>query len=119
MNELPIILYYILGALITSSFLVIWFGTTIAVHLSKFFRVLGKDSDVFTWEEWSDHMLLKYPIFGELVSCPLCLGFWVGVVTATTMSLINANVGYWFIVASSLSWPVISYLAFRISLKSD
>ena len=46
MNELPIILYYILGALITSSFLVIWFGTTIAVHLSKFFRVLGKDSDV-------------------------------------------------------------------------
>ena len=42
MNELPIILYYILGALITSSFLVIWFGTTIAVHLSKFFRVLDQ-----------------------------------------------------------------------------
>ena len=114
-----VVLFYILGSLITSSIIVIWFGTTIAVHLSKFLRILDKDSDVFTWEEWSDYMLVKHPFFGELLSCPLCIGFWVGIVVATAISFINPEIGYWFIAASGLSWPIISYLAFRISLKSD
>ena len=114
-----IIIFYFLGALITSSLIVTWFGTTLAVHMSKTIRILDKDSDIFTWEEWSDYMLERHPFFGDLLSCPLCLGFWFSVIVATILSYLNPEVGYWFIAASGFSWPLISYLAFRISLKSD
>lgn len=117
--KFDIILFYFLGALITSSVIVTWFGTTLAVHISKKLRLLNSDLDIYTWEEWSDYMLIRYPFFGELLSCPLCLGFWVSLVVATILSAINPVVGYWFIAASGFSWPLISYLAFRISLKSD
>jgi hypothetical protein len=109
--------FYVLGAAITSSLLVIWFSTTLAVHICKTLRIT--DSEIFTWDEWADDLLIKHPFFGELFSCPLCLSFWIAIVVATVITYINSALGYWFIPASAFSWPLFSYLAYRLCLKSD
>jgi hypothetical protein len=113
---IDLLIFYVLGILIVSSFLTIWFETTIVVHISKLLRI-SKD-DIFTFDEWSDDLLARAPFFGELFSCPLCLGFWVSVVTASCIQTIN-DLTLWFIPACSLSWSVIVFLFFKVVTKRD
>ena len=48
------ILAYIVGGLIVSNAIVIWFGTTLAVHIFKFLKIIKEEDDVYSWQEWSD-----------------------------------------------------------------
>ena len=111
-----LILLYFAGAGITSGFLVIWFETTIVVHISKLLRI--SQNDIFTFDEWSDDLLIRSPFFGELLSCPLCLGFWVSLFVSVCTQQVN-EFSYWFIPICIFSWPVFIFSIFKADVKGD
>lgn len=111
-----LLIFYTLGLLIVASFLLIWFETTIVVHIFKFLRI-SKD-DIFTFDDWSDDMLARFPFFGELFSCPLCLGFWVSLITASCIQFVN-KLTLWFIPSCTFSWSILVFLFFRAAIKRD
>lgn len=113
---IELLIFYTLGLLIVSSFLVIWFETTIVPHVFKVLKI-SKD-DIFTFDDWSDDMLIRSPFFGELLSCPLCLGFWVGLFTAFVIRIIN-ELTWWFVPSCALSWSILVFLFLQASIKRD
>jgi len=113
---IELIIFYVLGVLISSSIILIWFESTIVVHISKFLRI-SKD-DIYTFDEWSDDILIRFPFFGELFSCPICLSFWVCVGVAICIRFVN-EFSWWFVVASVPSWPILVFLFFKTATKRD
>jgi hypothetical protein len=112
------IFFYVLGCLIGTTVIVAWFHTTFPVHIWKTAVKVTPwlDSevteDIYTWEDWSNHMLVKHPFFGELLSCPICLSFWVSGAVASILTLINGLDGL-FILSCIFSWPVIIYTSYK------
>ena len=115
-NIVEYVILYILGVLGSSSIILIWFETTIAVHIFKALRI-SKD-DIFTFDEWSDDMLLRFPFFGELLSCPLCLSFWTSIFVSTCIVKIN-EISLWFLPACAVSWPILIFMFFKACTKRD
>ena len=105
---------YTLGALISSSWIMMWFETTLAVHIFKFLRI-SKD-DIWTYDDWADDLLVRFEFFGELLTCPLCFGFWTSAAVSTAIVLIN-GLSWWFVLASSFSWPIIIFVFYQILTK--
>jgi hypothetical protein len=64
--------------------LLIWilvsFGITISITHGKLFKNFRKKA-------WDVHTLL-----GELFGCPMCLGFWVGILLNLTWQSVTGNV---------------------------
>lgn len=113
------ILAYIVGGLIVSNAIVIWFGTTLAVHIFKFLKIIKEEDDVYTWQEWSDCLLVKSPFFGELLSCPLCLSFWISAITATSIYFYIPGLSDNFIPTGWLTWPLFSFVTYRFCIERD
>jgi len=107
---------YVLGLFMASSSILIWFETTIAVHIFKTLKI-SKD-DIFTFDEWSDDMLIRFPFFGELLSCPLCLSVWVSIFVSTCIAQIN-ELSLWFIPSCAASWPILIFIFFKACIKRD
>ena len=106
------IIYYILGALMACGTLTIWFNTHLPLHIFKATFLLKKEDEVFTWEDWQLWLEDKSSFFGELLSCPLCSGFWVSVIISSTLAIMN-ELSLFFIPASALSWPVFILFTYK------
>jgi hypothetical protein len=103
MSEL--IVYYILGFLVTTNLLAIWFQSTIFWHI--FSAIFGVRIDSFQGliDEISDRSMF----FGDLLSCVQCLGTWVSFGVSLIFA-IYLDISLAFVIVSSFSWP---YLAKR------
>ena len=106
MKEL--ILPYILGAFISSSWICTWFISDLPVHLFKGLRLIKEKDEVFTWEEWSEWLSTKTEFFAALLSCPLCFGFWTSLFVSSAIWYVNDLTPY-FILSSAFSWPLFIY----------
>ena len=125
--QADIFINYFLGLSIASSCIIAWFFTTFPVHIWKIFFTFRKnkkirngevpeEEEIFTWEEWSDRMLIKSPFFGELLSCPICLSFWTSLSVAGVLVLIN-DITPWFMLACMFSWPSLIYFMYKTLAK--
>jgi hypothetical protein len=112
------IIFYTLGALISSSWICTWFFSNLPVHLFTWCGLLKKKDEVFTWEEWSEWFYNKNHFFGEMTSCPLCFGFWVSVAVASLITYLN-NFPYLFIAAAAFSWPLFIYIFYTLLNKDE
>lgn len=105
---MSIIIYYMLGALVVSNIISIWKLTNISVHFFNFFK---KDKKIFTTEDLEDHLCMNGGWFGELLMCPLCLSTHLSWIISFIICQFS-GCSYWLILASTFSWPYISYLLF-------
>jgi hypothetical protein len=110
MKEL--VFFYILGCLISCSWICTWFFSDLPVRLFKSFGLIKKEEDIFTWDDWSQWILLKSDFFGELLSCPLCFGFWTSLTVSSVIFYINGLNPY-FILSSAFSWPLFIYYSYN------
>ena len=106
------IIFYGLGALISSSWICTWFFSDLPVHLFKWIGFLKKKDEVFTWEEWSEWFSKKNEFFGEMMSCPLCFGFWTSVIVSSIITYIN-EFSYYFILSAAFSWPLFIFIFYK------
>ena len=96
----------------TCGALTIWFNTHLPLHISKAILILKKEDEVFTWEDWQLWLEDKSLFFGELLSCPLCSGFWLSVIISGALAILN-ELSLLFIPACVLSWPVFILLTYK------
>ena len=128
---MSLIEYYVLGALITSNFIIIWFNTNLPLHvwsLLGLMRDIEDDLDVEdipieagppeTWEDWEILAFTQNKFFSELLTCPLCLGTWASAIVATTLTLIN-ELTWWFLPTTIFSWPLFAFLLYKASQKKE
>ena len=108
MIDLNLTLIYALGALIVSGMTTLWFFSNLPIHIFKILRLIKTDDEVYTWDEWQMWTCARSSFFGELLSCPLCLGFWLSLAVSEFLTYMQ-TLTPWFIPASVLSWPVFIY----------
>ena len=106
------IIYYILGSLICCGWITIWFNTLIGLHLFQFFGFVKKEDELFTWEDWELWLEGKSSFFGELLTCPLCFGFWVSVFVSSVITYMN-DFSYSFIISCGFSWPLFIFISYK------
>lgn len=102
-----LVILYIFGALISTGVVVIWNYTFIRIHLLGW---LFPDTDLETIEDFDDAVGENHPKIAELISCPLCLGFWVSAWVALLIASSN-ELTFGFIIGSAFSWPLFILLS--------
>ncbi len=109
------ILLYILGAIIVSNLIAVWFLSNISIHLYDILTLFKKKKQkLYTRNEWETHVAMNWGILGELVMCPLCLATHLSWMTAVSIFYIT-NCSPWMILGETLSWPIISYIVLQKS----
>jgi hypothetical protein len=116
MKEL--IFYYILGCLISCSWITTWFNTLIGLHFCQILRLVKKDDELFTWDDWQLWLEEKSAFFGELLSCPLCFGFWVSIFVSSVITYIN-ELNYYFILSAAFSWPLFIFISYKFLSQDE
>lgn len=107
---IDLVIYYILGSLISSCIIIIWNFSGISIHLlSRFY----KDKIIVTVLDMGDAIAEKHPTISELLYCPLCLGFWVSGLIASLFYYFN-NLNWLFIPCCAFSWPLIIFIFFKL-----
>jgi len=111
----PLVLYYILGALIVSGIQTVWFCSNLPVHIFKLLRLIKEEDDVYSWDEWQVWLTTRSSFFGELLSCTVCLSVWLSVIVSLTQTYLLELPQVWYIVSAALSWPAIAYTIYKFN----
>ena len=61
------------GALAVCSVLLLWFGSPLKISLGKLFF----KENFLTHAEFDDYLFIKNRLLGKLLSCWICLSFWL------------------------------------------
>ena len=100
---------YIVGALITCSFLILRFNTTIVIHILELLGLVEKDTyhtiDDFDKAVDDKYLMADWPksLIPEWWDCCFCMGIWIGAMVATIITLVG-GFGFWFIPGCTISW---------------
>lgn len=113
MQEL--IFYYTAGMLVSSGIIIIWNFSTISIHALGW---IYKDRDITTIYDLGDAIAEKHPNISELLYCPICLGFWTSIITASVFCYVN-SLTYFFIPVCGFSWPLFIYLFYNYFNNHD
>tara|TARA_R110000824_G_scaffold38771_5_gene118112 strand:- start:762 stop:1100 length:339 start_codon:yes stop_codon:yes gene_type:complete len=105
------LLEYLIGAAVVSNLTVVWFYTTLPVHLYELFS-FGKKDKLYTREEWETHAVLNWGYLGELLNCPLCFSTHASWITGIAIWQIMQS-SPWLILLGTFSWPLISYIFYK------
>lgn len=114
MNTNEYIYLYVTGLLFCSGVITIWNFSFISIHLLSW---LYKDKSIITIDELAEAISEKNPKISELIFCPLCLGFWLSLSTATLIFYLN-KLSLWFIPVCAFSWPIFILLLYKHIEKS-
>lgn len=103
---------YILGLLTVTSILVLWFFSPLKVTLGEiiFKKILMPD-------EFDDLVYSKNRILGKLLTCWICMSFWISLIVGSLLSLILQLPLYWGIICF-LTYPCICYLYYSLIKRS-
>lgn len=100
---MDIIILWCFGAMMTTNWMLVWFGTGFPVHL------FGRKDR----EDWNNYCEFKLPkLLGGLFQCCVCFSHWW---SAAISALICWRCGLtWdFIAVSTFTWPLICYFILK------
>ncbi len=99
---------YFWGLIITTNLIITFYSSTIKIKVLEWvFALLRKPNSVITLQDFDDYMFEKCGAFGEMLTCPLCFGFWTSLIVSGAMHQ-SFDLPIYYIVFSSLSWPSMS-----------
>lgn len=121
---------YVLGALITSCWIVVWFLTNLPLHVWYGLGLVPKEKELDpddldldmqndspeTWEDWETLVYTQNKFFSELLTCPLCLGHWIAVIVGTIIYALS-DFTWWFLPSAVFSWPLIAFFVYKSAQK--
>jgi hypothetical protein len=104
------VLLYLLGGLVVSNLIVIWFMSNISIHVYDISTIFKKEKKkLYTRNDWETHAALNWGYLGELFMCPLCLATHLSWMTGLSIYYIS-GCSPWMILGETFSWPLISYI---------
>jgi hypothetical protein len=95
---------YFVGLLITNHLLLAWTHSNFPQHL---WNAIHKEASVFTKDDLTI-AALRYGAWGDLWTCPLCIGTWLGLFVAVVLFLCS-SAPFLFIPLGAFSWAGILY----------
>jgi hypothetical protein len=98
--------YYIACFLTVNSLLILWFYSPLSSTIGNF---LFQKSDIYSLDMFLDILCLKVPILAKLLSCWICMSFWLSLITGFVYMLIF-NLNWGFPILSFFTFPSILYL---------
>jgi|TARA_B110001454_G_C12694240_1_gene423606 hypothetical protein len=99
---------YFWGLIISTNLVITFYVSTFKLKILEWVcALLKKEHNVITAQDFDDYVVEKLGAFGEMLSCPLCFGFWLSLVVSTSMQQYFDLPAY-YIVFSIFSWPSIS-----------
>lgn len=104
--------YYILGLLTVLSLLTLWFFSPLKTTLSEIF--LGK---ILMPYEFDDYLFAKNKYIGKLLSCWICMSFWLSLIVGFVYSIIFNLTILWGMFCF-FTYPSICYLFYIYSKQS-
>ena len=99
------ILDFFTGALGVCSILLLWFGSPLKLTLGK---ILFK-RDFIMPIEFDDYLCIKHPILSKLLSCWICVSFWLSLVAGATF-VIFLNAPPYTPIVTFLVYPSVCYI---------
>src|SRR6056300_103503 len=101
--------FYITGALMVATCMLMWFRTNLYVHILEILKKLNiiQMDEVWTRDDAATWVTFRKPLLGELLSCPGCLSFHLSWMTGLVWGLC-CEVSWHWIIAGWWTWPFIS-----------
>jgi hypothetical protein len=98
---------YIFGLLTVNSLLLLWFFSPLKTTIGEIFfkKILMPD-------EFDDVIFNYNKIIGKLISCWICLSFWLSLVIGIILGIIT-NVGWHWGVVCFFSYPSVCYVFYK------
>jgi hypothetical protein len=88
-NLESILVFYILGVLISTTLVISWFFTSLPLHLTKIIAFGKIETACNNWAEWLGWVKSKSTLLAELLGCPICFSFWVSLSVASIIAMLN------------------------------
>lgn len=103
------IIFYLVGLLIACNLLGAWFFSNFPQHLYNL--VLRPTEPVFTKGDFETAVILRFKTWGDLFTCPICLGTWMSIVVAVWMMALTPA-SWKLLIVGPLSWPFLFFLLY-------
>jgi hypothetical protein len=99
---------YFWGLVIHANLIITFYSSTIKIKILEWVLMLfRKEHNVLTLQDFDDYMFEKCGALGEMLACPLCFGFWLGLIVSYVMQQ-YFGMPLYYIIFSALSWPSMS-----------
>jgi len=103
------IIFFIVGGLMSSGIITIWNFSYISIHLIGW---IYKEEHFDEIDDLAFRISQKHPKLSELLFCPLCLGFWVSLTIAISITYIH-SFSYWYVPICAASWPILIFYFYK------
>jgi hypothetical protein len=106
MLEAKIWLSYLLGLFVTHHLILAWVVTNFPQHVWNLLH--RKEDPIYTRDDLVLAAVGRYGGWGDLWTCPLCSGTWIGAMVASAF-LLTFSLPWWFIPIGAFTWAGIVY----------
>lgn len=100
------IFYYLSGLLVVNSLLILWFYSPLSSSIGKYFL---KNDKIYTLDNLIDFISYKSQFLGTLLSCWICLSFWLSLFVGAIL-MILFQLPFYFPILTYFTYPAILYL---------
>ena len=94
------VIHHLFSILIVNSLLILWFYSPLPSSIGKYFL---NDDKIITLDDLLDWVCIRNHLLADLLSCWICMSFWLSLIIGTIISI-----------TCSLSWyfPIICFWAY-------
>ena len=99
------IFYYFSGLLTVNSLLILWFYSPLSSSIGKYFL---KNDKIYSLDDLIDLISFKSLFLGTLLSCWICLSFWLSLFIGTILTVFF-GLPLYFPLLTYFTYPAILY----------
>jgi hypothetical protein len=105
-NSEKMICFYLSGLLSVNSLLILWFYSPLSSSIAKY---IFKKDNVLTLDDFLDFIYIKNEILGKLLSCWICMSFWLSLIIGIVLA-ICFSLPMYFPILTFFTYPALLFL---------
>jgi len=104
-NFEKMIWFYLAGLFSVNSLLILWFYSPLSSSIAKYFF---KKDNVSNLDDFLDFIYIKNEILGKLLSCWICMSFWISLIVGIIL-VICFNLPLYFPILTFFTYPALLF----------
>lgn len=97
--------FYFSGLLTVNSLLILWFYSPLSSSIAKY--ILKKDN-ISNLDDFLDFIYIKNEILGKLLSCWICMSFWLSLIIGIILTFCF-NLSWFFPIMTFFTYPSVLF----------
>lgn len=102
--------FYLAGLFSVNSLLILWFYSPLSSSIAKY---IFKKDNILTFDDFLDFIYVKNEILGKLLSCWICMSFWLSLIAGIGL-VICFNLPLHFPILTFLTYPALLFAIKRL-----